>query len=164
MTLVKWALPQLSELLPLDEESLKEIILYTNTLSDAEATIHLTGLLGDAPKAAEFITSFNAHRSAVTAEKSKLSSDVKGTPPANAPPAYAPPAYPVVSQNTSMLLGRPHMNRVIEAANVRARDEVCLILSGPRQLTNIPTARDAVCATEPPIAIWDLQQRDRTRA
>jgi recombinational DNA repair protein RecR len=39
MTLVKWALPQLSELLPLDEESLKEIILYTNTLSDAEATI-----------------------------------------------------------------------------------------------------------------------------
>ncbi|KFZ14136.1 hypothetical protein V501_03394 [Pseudogymnoascus sp. VKM F-4519 (FW-2642)] len=123
MTLVKWALPQLSELLPLDEESLKEIILYTNTLSDAEATIHLTGLLGDTPKAAEFITSFNAHRSAVTAEKSKLPSDVKGTPPANAPPAYAPPAYPVVSQNTSMLLGRPHMNRVIEAANVRARDE-----------------------------------------
>ncbi|KFY95485.1 hypothetical protein V500_02764 [Pseudogymnoascus sp. VKM F-4518 (FW-2643)] len=123
MTLVQWALPQLTELLPLDEESLKEIILYTNTLPDAEATIHLTGLLGDTPKAAEFITSFSVHRSALTAEKPKQPSVVKSIPPANAPPAYAPPAYPVASQNTSMFLGRPHTNQVIEAANIRARDE-----------------------------------------
>lgn len=132
MTLVQWALPQLTELLPLDEESLREIILYADTLPDAEATIHLTSLLGDTPKAAEFITSFRAHRSALTAEKSKQPSDVASTPPANAPPAYAPPAYPVASQNTSMFLGWPHTNQVVEAANIRARDEVCLLLSSPR--------------------------------
>lgn len=156
MTIVQWALPQLSELLPLDEESLKEIILYADTLPDAEAIIHLTGLLGDTPKAAEFITSFNANRPAFTAEKSKHPSDAKGMTPTNAPPAYAPPAYPVASQNTSTSIGWRHTNPVIEAANVRARDEVCFIVLSPRRPINIPIARDAVCATEPPIAIWDL--------
>jgi hypothetical protein len=145
MTLVQWALPQLTELLPLDEESLKEIIVYTDTLPDAEAVTHLTGLLGESPKASEFITSFNACRSALAAEKSKQPndvkpsdvkpSDVKEMPPAYAPPSYpvAPqsssPSYPVAPQSTSMFLGRPHTNPVIEAANVRAKDEVCLILT-----------------------------------
>ena len=150
MTLVQWALPQLTELLPLDEESLKEIIVYTDTLPDAEAVTHLMGLLGESPKASEFITSFNARRSDLAAEKSKQPSDdkpsdvkpsdvkqrdVKEMPPAYAPPSYpvAPqsssPSYPVAPQSTSMFLGRLHTNPVIEAANVRARDEVCPILT-----------------------------------
>jgi hypothetical protein len=64
MALEQWALPKLSELLPLDEQSLKDIVIYTKSLPDLQAAEHLTGLLGDSPQAFEFIESFNAHRAA----------------------------------------------------------------------------------------------------
>jgi hypothetical protein len=62
MALEKWALPQLSKLLPLDDESLKQIITYTETLPKASAAEHLGNLLGDSPAAIEFITTFNSRR------------------------------------------------------------------------------------------------------
>lgn len=66
-----WALPQLSRLLPLDEESLKQIITYTDTLPKDAAAEHLKNLLGDSPQAFEFISSFNTRRQ---------------TPPSDPPP------------------------------------------------------------------------------
>jgi hypothetical protein len=62
MDLSTWALPHLSKLLPLDEESLKQVISYTDSLSNSEAADHLQNLLGDNPQALEFITSFNNRR------------------------------------------------------------------------------------------------------
>jgi hypothetical protein len=62
MDLSAWAVPQLSKLLPLDNQSLKEVIQYTESLSTAEAADHLQNLLGDSPQALEFITSFNNRR------------------------------------------------------------------------------------------------------
>ncbi|KAH7556531.1 C2HC5 finger protein [Bipolaris maydis] len=62
MDLSSWALPQLSKLLPLDDESLKQVISYTDSLSQKEAADHLQNLLGDSPQALEFITSFNNRR------------------------------------------------------------------------------------------------------
>ncbi|KAF1917036.1 putative zinc finger motif, C2HC5-type-domain-containing protein [Ampelomyces quisqualis] len=62
MNIPTWALPQLSKLLPLDEESLKQIISYTDSLSNGEAADHLQNLLGDSPQALEFITTFNNRR------------------------------------------------------------------------------------------------------
>ncbi|KAF2839802.1 zf-C2HC5-domain-containing protein [Patellaria atrata CBS 101060] len=62
MSLTTWALPQLSRLLPIDEESLTQIITYTDTLSKSAAAEHLKNLLGDSPPALEFITSFNSRR------------------------------------------------------------------------------------------------------
>jgi hypothetical protein len=62
MDLATWALPQLSKILPLDEDSLKQVISYTETLSDREAADHLQNFLGDSPQALEFITSFNNRR------------------------------------------------------------------------------------------------------
>ncbi|CAN9419396.1 unnamed protein product [Alternaria alternata] len=62
MDLSTWALPQLSKLLPLDEESLKQIISYTESLSPKDSADHLQNLLGDSPQALEFITSFNNRR------------------------------------------------------------------------------------------------------
>lgn len=59
-----WALSGLSNLLPLDNDSLKQIIEYTNTLSKPAAAEHLKNLLGDSPAALEFITSFNSRRQA----------------------------------------------------------------------------------------------------
>jgi hypothetical protein len=62
MDLSAWAVPQLSKLLPLDDESLKQIISYTESLPNREAADHLQNLLGDSPQALEFITSFNNRR------------------------------------------------------------------------------------------------------
>jgi hypothetical protein len=155
MALEQWALPKLSELLPLDEQSLKEIVIYTKSLPDPAAAEHLRGLLGDSPQAFEFIESFNAHRAAppVAAPPvaaSKLANDSKDSepqaqkvpdyaPPKDsepqaqkapnyAPPSY-PPSYPTPSQDTRMASRRPHTNPVIEAAHIRARDEVRLALA-----------------------------------
>jgi hypothetical protein len=64
MALEKWALPQLSKLLPLDEESLIQIISYTDTLPKDAAAEHLKNLLGDSPQALEFISTFNTRRQA----------------------------------------------------------------------------------------------------
>ncbi|KAH0846219.1 C2HC5 finger protein [Fonsecaea pedrosoi] len=60
--LQSWALPRLGRLLPLDDDSLKEVIAYSLTLSKDGAAEHLKNLLGDSPQALEFISSFNARR------------------------------------------------------------------------------------------------------
>jgi hypothetical protein len=64
MALQKWAIPQLSRLLPLDEESLKEIIVYSESLPKDAAAEHLKNLLGDSALALEFISTFNTRRQA----------------------------------------------------------------------------------------------------
>lgn len=61
-TLEQWALPRLQQLLPLDEESVKQVIQYTDSLSKYEAAEHLKNLLGDDARALEFISSFNIRR------------------------------------------------------------------------------------------------------
>ncbi|KAI4128135.1 MAG: hypothetical protein LQ338_002872 [Usnochroma carphineum] len=63
-----WALPQLSHILPLDEQSLQEILDYTSTLSKDASAEHLRNLLGTSPKALEFISSYNSRREAPKAE------------------------------------------------------------------------------------------------
>ncbi|KAI9725712.1 MAG: hypothetical protein M1828_002595 [Chrysothrix sp. TS-e1954] len=60
--LMQWALPRLSSLLPLDEDSLKQVITYTDTLPKQAASDHLKNLLGDSPQAFEFISAFNTRR------------------------------------------------------------------------------------------------------
>ncbi|OKL63274.1 hypothetical protein UA08_01451 [Talaromyces atroroseus] len=62
VSLVAWALPKLSSLLPLDEESLKQIITYSARLSKEESAEHLKNLLGDSPPVLEFISTFNSRR------------------------------------------------------------------------------------------------------
>ncbi|KIX96723.1 uncharacterized protein Z520_07442 [Fonsecaea multimorphosa CBS 102226] len=60
--LQSWALPRLGRLLPLDDDSLREVVAYSSTLSKDSAAEHLKNLLGDSPQALEFISSFNARR------------------------------------------------------------------------------------------------------
>lgn len=61
------SLAQLSQLLPLPEEELKQVLDYAKTLSKADAVSHFGNLLGDSPLAVDFISSFNARRDAPTA-------------------------------------------------------------------------------------------------
>jgi hypothetical protein len=55
-------LGQLRDLLPLDDESLQQVLDYSNSLSRDKAAEHLTNLLGGSPGALDFISSFNARR------------------------------------------------------------------------------------------------------
>ncbi|KAJ4994479.1 C2HC5 finger protein [Stagonosporopsis vannaccii] len=83
MSLAEWALSQLSMLLPLDNDSLKQIISYTESLPNREAADHLQNMLGDSPQALEFITSFNNRRNsrgAAASSQATHSNDVSEVP------------------------------------------------------------------------------------
>jgi hypothetical protein len=85
MDLTVWALPQLSKILPLDEESLKQVVSYAESLSDREAADHLQNFLGDSPQALEFITSFNTRRrqkAPASSNQSLGSNDISEVPKA----------------------------------------------------------------------------------
>ncbi|KAI9701213.1 MAG: hypothetical protein M1836_001882 [Candelina mexicana] len=62
MAFQTWATSQLARLLPLDEDSLKQVIDYASSLPKDAAAEHLKNLLGDSSPAIEFITSFNSRR------------------------------------------------------------------------------------------------------
>ncbi|EEP79651.1 conserved hypothetical protein [Uncinocarpus reesii 1704] len=57
-----WALPRLAKLLPLDDESLKQVIAYTASLPKQESATHLRNLLDDSAASLEFIAAFNSRR------------------------------------------------------------------------------------------------------
>ncbi|KAI1172647.1 C2HC5 finger protein [Nemania sp. FL0916] len=53
---------QLSRLLPLPDDELRQVLDYALTLSKSEAADHFRNLLGDSPEAIDFIASFNSRR------------------------------------------------------------------------------------------------------
>lgn len=57
-----WALPRLQRLLPIDDESLREIINYASGLSKEAGAEHFKNMLGDSSQAFEFISGFNSRR------------------------------------------------------------------------------------------------------
>ena len=146
--LQQWALPKLSHLLPLSEDELKPIIDYVEPLPDAETEQHLQGLLGDSPEANQFLAQFIERREYSRASARKQMSNEKslaGPSPSvtngsstsanaanasrptdnqRAPPSYAPPAGPPPANGGGVRAARNHTNPVIEAARVRAQDEV----------------------------------------
>ncbi|KAI4176929.1 MAG: hypothetical protein LQ343_000786 [Gyalolechia ehrenbergii] len=75
-----WALFQISHILPLDEQSLRELLDYTSTLSKDASADHLRNLLGTSPKALEFISSYNSRREAPVTEP-RVSSTATPEPP-----------------------------------------------------------------------------------
>ncbi|KAF7592087.1 hypothetical protein BBP40_000692 [Aspergillus hancockii] len=60
--LITWGVSRLSQILPLDEDSLAQIITYAASLSTEEGAEHLKNLLGDSPAAFEFISAFSSRR------------------------------------------------------------------------------------------------------
>ncbi|KAE8350915.1 zf-C2HC5-domain-containing protein [Aspergillus coremiiformis] len=61
-SLISWGVSRISQILPLDEESLTQIITYAASLSKEEGADHLKNLLGDSPAAFEFISAFSSRR------------------------------------------------------------------------------------------------------
>jgi len=79
---------QLSRLLPLPDDELKQVLDYASTLSKPEAADHFTNLLGDSPQVIEFISSFNARRA-----------DPKAPAPGPSAPSSAPkPSRPSAAE------------------------------------------------------------------
>jgi hypothetical protein len=142
----QWAIPQLRELLPLDDSELEQILTYASTLDDAEAAQHLENLFGDSPKSLGFISSFLQHRrdsqSQEAFERKKEQDliaekkfNMNGFPPPsvtadNNDSSLPPPAYTTVSDQTvASNLYRPvapykHVNSLTEVSKWRAKDEV----------------------------------------
>jgi len=86
-----WALPRLQQLLPIDDESLKQVLQYTETLPKDAAAEHLKNLLGDDAKALEFISSFNQRRQSAPASHTTTNHDrQEGASQASRPPIEAP--------------------------------------------------------------------------
>jgi hypothetical protein len=69
--------PQLSRLIDLPDEALQQVLDYASTLSKAEAAEHFKNLLGDSPRAVEFISTFNARRAEPTPASAN---DLDGVP------------------------------------------------------------------------------------
>lgn len=69
--LISWALPRLQRLLPIDDESLREIVSYTASLTKEAGAEHLKNMLGDSEQTFEFISGFNSRRPDVQAEQPK---------------------------------------------------------------------------------------------
>ncbi|TKA22107.1 hypothetical protein B0A50_08361 [Salinomyces thailandicus] len=91
MALEQWALPRLQQLLPIDDDSLKQVIRYTDTLPKDAAAEHLKNLLGDDGKALEFISSFSLRRQNTPPSASQPTTQDRQTAPASsASPAGVP--------------------------------------------------------------------------
>jgi hypothetical protein len=151
MALEQWALPQLRTMLPLGDEELKQVISYTGTLPEKEATQHLSDLLGHSPMATDFIASYTDLRSKPSdvqpcqdtktshlSEKQQISSNTSVNPVTSSskvdkpavdakntdkPPPYSAP--PATSKTPGRATSYHHTNNVIEAGKLRAVDEVC---------------------------------------
>ncbi|KAK0641942.1 putative zinc finger motif, C2HC5-type-domain-containing protein [Cercophora newfieldiana] len=80
---------QLSRLLPLPDDELKQVLEYASTLSKSEAADHFTNLLGESPQVVDFISSFNGRRAdpkpqaSSAAPSSGPASEVEGVPKPN---------------------------------------------------------------------------------
>lgn len=88
MSLQPWV-QQLSQLLPLDNSELEQILAYNSTLPKEEATKHLGDLLGDTPESAAFIAAFNSRESDMNGDAIH-GSDVKSAQAVQPPPPSAP--------------------------------------------------------------------------
>lgn len=150
MASLDWALNQISRLLPLDEESLKQILEYSSTLSEDEAAKHLGALLGESPQSLEFISSFNSRRQ--TSKPSAQSSSASATQDDGRVPRAAPrqkkkkaplstlpaPRRPDDYGNVQGAYQKKEEGDYISASQRQRKDE-----SNPFSLSSVPAARQA---------------------
>ncbi len=155
-----WDIARISQILPLDEEALHQILDYAATLSKPAAAEHLKDILGDSPLALEFISTFNARRdvqASVLAESAPPSSDPpsrkskKKKAPLNRLP---PPRVPEDHGNTSGAYTKKAGEDYMSAARRPGQD-----LSSPANTVNsseTPNVRQTKMGKPPPSASGPL--------
>lgn len=154
-----WAISRISQILPLDEETLQQILDYTSTLPKPAAAQHLQDILGDSPPALEFISNFNSHREVqdeIQAEPALPSSEPpsrksrrRKAPLNNLPPPRVPEDY----GNTSGAYSKKAGEDYISGAR-RSRKEPPA--ANPFNLSETPTARQVLVGKPPPSAAGPL--------
>ncbi|MCJ1429436.1 hypothetical protein MMC29_007350, partial [Sticta canariensis] len=136
---------QISQLLPLDEQSLQQILDYSLTLSNDDAAEHLKNLLGDSPKALEFINSFNSRRSSPVPSHPDSNQSISAPPrqsrkkkaPINKLP---PPRQPDNYGNTSGAYSKKEEEEYMSGSR-RSRQGAPVSGSGAFALSDTPAAR-----------------------
>lgn len=114
----QWALPRMHQILPLSDDELRQILAYANSLTQPEAAGHLENLMGDSPESKEFVISYQKHRKDNKDQKFDYSYQGDQSKPRGAPPAYGDNEPLPSTRNAT------HTNPFIEAARLRAHDEV----------------------------------------
>ncbi|CCC14186.1 hypothetical protein SMACR_09042 [Sordaria macrospora] len=118
---------QLSRLLPLPDEDLKQVLDYASTLSKTEAIDHFTNLLGDSPAVIDFISTFNSRRA-----------DPKAPPKAPALSSAArTPSAPSSAQNSAP---NSDIDRVPKTQRKPQKKKAPLQAQPSRQVTNFALA------------------------
>ncbi|EPS28418.1 hypothetical protein PDE_03364 [Penicillium oxalicum 114-2] len=159
-----WALPRLSQLLPLDEESLKQIIDYSASLPKDACAEHLKNLLGDSPAALDFITSFNVRRNDVppsvssapssssrsgapqTHERSKGRSKKEKKPLHSAGPPRRPENYGDIGGGYM----KSQQDEEYMSASKRSTQGLAIPPSGSSASSRAPSPANAHVAAKPP--------------
>lgn len=85
--LEKWAIPRLQQLLPLDDESIKQIVQFSDSLPKDAAAEHLKNMLGEESNAMEFISSFNMRRKNAPASSAPSPAAASASQPTSSPAA-----------------------------------------------------------------------------
>ena len=139
-----WAISRISQILPLDEETLQQILDYASTLPKPAAAKHLQDILGDSPQALEFISTFNSHHEvgnesqtepAPSSLEPRSRKSRKKKAPLNSLP---PPRVPEDYGNTSGAYSKKDEEDYIASARRSRKDSPA---ANPFNLSENPTAR-----------------------
>ncbi|PPJ55785.1 hypothetical protein CBER1_01603 [Cercospora berteroae] len=163
-----WALPRLQQLLPLDDESLRQIIAYADSLPKDSAAEHLKNLLGDDAKSLEFISSFNMRRQHAPSSSSATREPTSNNAPAvdaarhakkparKKPNIHALPARQVQGHGdvTGAYRKRDEEDYLVGSSRQTHRDQVANSLAlqdTPRDAAELPLITDNAAPTTQPI-------------
>lgn len=139
-----WAISRISQILPLDEETLQQILDYASTLPKPAAAKHLQDILGDSPQALEFISSFNSHNQV------QDENQAESTPPSSVPSTrksrrkkpplnnLPPPRLPEDYGNTSGAYSKKDEEDYIASARPSRKHSPA---ASPFSVSETPTAR-----------------------
>ncbi|PHH89234.1 hypothetical protein CDD83_6449 [Cordyceps sp. RAO-2017] len=110
------SLAQLSQLLPLPDEELQQVLDYAATLAKPEAAAHFHDLLGDSPLAISFISSFNSQRRAPPAPASASPGPASTTSAAGQADSVPKPARRAPKKKKGPAIHTPEPRRVEQYA------------------------------------------------
>lgn len=155
-----WAVDQLSQLLPPDEQSLREVLDYTSSLDKAAAAEHLRNLLGDSPKALEFITSYNAHGQAPRPSSTEPVASSQRRPKKKKAPLHSLPARQIEDHGDTRGAYRKNDGDDYMAGSQKPRKETplgnTLALSETPEARQLPMTASASISKLPPSASGQL--------
>lgn len=152
--LMAWAVPRLERLLPIDDESLHNIILYAGRMTKEEGTEHLRDMLGDSPQAFEFISGFNSRRPDSQASPALgRNNDVQGTDRDRVPTKKKRPQKPKAPLHNAGPVRQPEGYGNVSGGYSKKRDDDVVTGRGHRRDKSTTSLSDALSLSQTPDAL-----------